>query len=271
MILPRLLSWSVNSLPTQTPRKFSQQFLSNHYLLRKAEFLGKNFTPFLLYIHATGLHMSAVDSVTFVGWVEERNKSSGILWSSENQQVKAFEMEYYNHQRKLTYFSISPISFPQQKSPEFCWMGWQQLNWANTSQEKSLSALSPALLEKLTISQLHQPAQLPACLCAPHMDKGRSQLFLPFPLQATYWHLCWFTDSKGSVGESHNSLQLPRIAELRRHWESPSHTFVQAASYNPVSMYVQKTERLSHFQGKKKDSTWKISQLLLLPKQNNSN
>lgn len=131
------------------------------------------------------------------------------------------------------------------------WAG-SSLNWANTSQEKSLSALSPALIEKLTVSQLHQPAQLPACLCAPHMDKGRSQLVLPFPLQATYWHLCWFTDSKGSAGESHNSLQLPRIAELRRHWESTSHTSVRAASYKPVSMYVQKTERLSHFQRKRK-------------------
>lgn len=115
MILPRLLSWSVNSLPTQTPRKFSQQFPSNHYLLRKAEFLGKNFTPFLLYIHAAGLHMSAVDSATFVGWVEERNKSSGTLRSSANQQVKAFEMEILQPPKKTHLFLNFPNFF---SSPE---------------------------------------------------------------------------------------------------------------------------------------------------------
>ena len=60
-----LLSW--NSLPIKSPpRNLTSKFLSNHYLLGKAELLSR-VTLFLFYIHVAGLHISSIKLAMFFG------------------------------------------------------------------------------------------------------------------------------------------------------------------------------------------------------------
>ena len=153
---------------------------------------------------------------------EGRNKSVNS-WRQGMQISKPrhLKSKHYNHQiNSRDLLLIFPyISSSGENTSFLNWVG-TSLIWAGISQEIQLSAPFLGQWEKINQKSATSVSCVP--ICSLYVYQKISELFLPFPLEVTYWHLFWFGDSKGSGWDSHSSLQLPRIAELSRQWKTPS-------------------------------------------------
>lgn len=149
MPLHGLLSWPVTPHIHKSPRCLASKFLPNHYLLGKMNLCLESLPPFL-----AGLHISIIKPATCFRWLEgwRTREETRVLYS---YGVYKLASEGIRNGITVATKDSSPVSqfalhlFSTRNHQGFPKWVDASLNCANISREKSLSALLPALWEKI--------------------------------------------------------------------------------------------------------------------------